>query len=163
MKKLIIKRTLVPTGCYLMKVHSNDEYFNDCNWLYVELTPALKFEIETAHALVLLSKKLLPESMYAIKLWCSNPYWLHDEEILNSENCDHRFPQRAIDPLNIDKDFVEVTKMSDEELGNVEEIRADACELIVIEGGYGFQCYVKNTNIHLYSTDMQISNSSITE
>ena len=156
MKKLLIKRTLVPTGCYLIRVYSNDEYFNDCNWLYVELTNELKFEIEIAHDLILQGKKLLPQSMYAIKLWCNAPYWLHNDEILNSENCDHPFPERAIDPLTDERNIIEVAKMTEDELNEVAEIRADACQLIVDEPGYSFQCCVKNTNVLLYSKSVQL-------
>ena len=155
MKKLLIKRTLIPTDCYIIRVYSNDEYFNDCNWLYVELSEELKREISITHELILQGKKLLPESMYAIKLWCNAPYWLHDAELLTSENCDDHFPKRAIDPLNCKEDYKEVTKM-EVEINATGEICADACQLVVDDFDFRFQCYVKNTNILLYSESMEV-------
>jgi hypothetical protein len=109
MKKLLFKKASAPTGCYLVKANSNDEYFNECNWLYVEFSEELRREISSAHDLLMQGKKLLPGSMYAIKLWCYAPYWLHDDEILNSENCDDHFPKRAIDPVQCDDEWIEVT------------------------------------------------------
>lgn len=157
MKKLIFKKTNVPTGCYLIKVFSNDEYFNDCNWLYVEFAEELRREIGSTHELILQGKKLLSESLYAIKLWCNAPYWLHDEELLTSENCDGHFPERTVDPLNFEGDCVEVAKMPEDELNEIGEIRADVCQLIVDDSDFRFECYLKNTNILLYSGSMEVS------
>lgn len=156
MKKLIFKKTNAPTGCYLIKVFSNDEYFNDCNWLYVEFSEELRREIGSAHELILQGKKMLPESMYAVKLWCNAPYWIHDDELLTSENCDGHFPGRGIDPLNCKGDSIEVAKMSEDELNEIGEIRVDVCQLIVDDFRFRFECYVKNTNILLYSESMEV-------
>jgi hypothetical protein len=156
MKKLLFRKPDAPKGCCLLKVQSNSEYFNDCNWLYVELTDALKNQIIAAHKLVKRGKKLPREDMYSIMLWCYEPHWLHDDEILTSENLADGLPDGAIDILNLSDEIYQVERMDDEDMAAISEIRTDTCQLIVDETDFYFQCYVKNTNILLYSGNINL-------
>jgi len=155
-RKLVFEKSKVPTGCYLLKVYSDDEYFNECNWLYVEITDRPKREILAAHDLVLQGKKSISDSMYAIKLWCSAAWWIHEDELLTNDNCDSELPDGVIDVMNLDEGCHEIVKLPEKDLELIDEIRADVEQLIVDEHDFRFQCYVKNTSILLYSESINV-------
>lgn len=149
------------TGCYILKVFCNDDYFNDCNYAYVELTDETKEAGYRGYEFYRDGQKRFGEyNLGAIKLrYGFNVTWLHNDETSSEDEI------KDFDCIlpDIEKGVTvwEVERISDDEIDRVNDtmdLRTESDHMGVDEYGVMFDCYVKHCDIKLYTESIDINN-----
>jgi hypothetical protein len=134
------------TNCYLLKVWSKNEYFYDCNWLYLKLKPEDLIRLDYIKGLFKEGKDKAG-NLYRISFLNNHgTAWLDDE--------------------TLPADFVEMLGELDDdtlEIEPIEEIEDSTFHCIVEieimnidEYGISFSCFLKDSDTELETQTLEI-------